>query len=119
MLSSAKQRLPFFVRRYYNDADPMSGGKIGAVLSTDLAGAALQALAADATLPVKLGTNRTGIRDVRGNDEARCEGVRRPACSVCGRDGVGAIQLSCELSQPACENSGRIHAGHCSRPGGA
>jgi hypothetical protein len=60
-------------------------------------------------------TGQTGMQDDRGNDEARCEPVRRPACAARGADGIGAIQLS----EPAGENPGRLHTRHGSRPCGA
>ena len=52
---------------------------------------------------------------MRGNNESRCEAIRRPDCAARGPDGVGAIQLS----EPAGENPGRLYARHGSRPCGA
>jgi hypothetical protein len=60
-------------------------------------------------------TGQTGKRDDRGNDEARYEPVRRPACAARGADGIGSIQLS----EPAGENPGRFLIRHGSRPCGA
>src|SRR5450755_3172772 len=45
-------------------------------------------------------TGQTGVRDDRGNDEARCEPVRRLICTARGADGISAIQLP----EPAGEN---------------
>jgi hypothetical protein len=60
-------------------------------------------------------TGQTGKRNHRGNDEARYEPVRRPACAARGADGIGSIQLS----EPAGENPSRFLIRDGSRPCGA
>ncbi|MEA2920471.1 MAG: hypothetical protein QOF07_434 [Bradyrhizobium sp.] len=78
--------------------------------------AALQTLLAGATLPISPAakTGQTGMRDGKGNDEACCKPVRRPSCAARRIDGIGPIQLS----EPAGEDPGRLHARHGPRPCG-